>query len=327
MGATAGRARAAAGARPGRRRSRRRAPAARSGRPPAPTPSSACRGSVALPVGGGEAPQPLARPRDGVLDAAAARVGEGDAQVVAVVEGAQRGGLEAGQEGRRRSWAALRVALDGVEHAVEAVGGRRREVGEDALVEVGERRVDAARPRACRPAVSSIVNERRSAGLTRRRTRRARSRRSRTPVRVDGRWPVAETSSPTLRAAAGRSCASTLTSAWRSPRSESSAARWSRTRCTAASRAAMTDRSVTNPNNTNSYYIRQGHYRPVTAATSPRCGHPIFRWVPLTKPMVRRGRRAVSRAGRDGLRVRDGRVVGLRGSMRHEQVRSATRSQ
>jgi hypothetical protein len=35
------------------------------------------------------------------------------------------------------------MALDGVEHAVEAVGGRRREVGEHALVEIGERRVDA----------------------------------------------------------------------------------------------------------------------------------------------------------------------------------------
>ena len=54
--------------------------------------------AAGLAVGGGEAPQTLARPRDGVLDAAAARVREGDAQVVAVVEGVERGGLEVGQE-------------------------------------------------------------------------------------------------------------------------------------------------------------------------------------------------------------------------------------
>jgi hypothetical protein len=54
--------------------------------------------AAGLAVGRGEAPQPLARPRDGVLDAAASRLGEGDAQVIAMAEGLQRGGLEAAQE-------------------------------------------------------------------------------------------------------------------------------------------------------------------------------------------------------------------------------------
>ena len=42
--------------------------------------------AVGLAVGRGEAPQSLAGPRDGVVDAAAARVGEGDAQVVAMAK-------------------------------------------------------------------------------------------------------------------------------------------------------------------------------------------------------------------------------------------------
>ena len=94
-------------------------------------------------------------------------------------------------------------------------------------------------------AVSATVNDRRSAGFSRRRTSLPRSRRSSTPVSVDGRCPVAAASSPTVRGLPGRSWARTLMSAWRSPRSASSPARWSRTRCTAASRAAITERFVT----------------------------------------------------------------------------------